>query len=435
MRCKGEEDVVLLPGFEVKAGAEFQAHLAPCGENCPDPVANVGENKYVTLCPPAYGIPLGTAGVFGMQYQWVSDPVGYAQPPYLSDPYSPTPVFEAPPSGSGTIKYTLLVTNCDGVTAVDEIIINYDRTPTTNPFVAINSTNTNIGDYVELDLSVGNKTEEVIIEVLDALGNPVLNAQGQPIVYSLIVGQDFQCCNFVYDLPDYLDPCVDHIIRVKARNFCNQTWAIQTTVWRPNRNPVALFISNVMTLNGDGINDLWCFQASGATTYSVDITSRSNFIIRNYSGTVQGDKFVCPWDGTYPNGNVVPTGTYYYNLTLSNHCNQLSINEVGTIAILYRVSSEHEIDTNQFAFKEPALLISPNPFTTQTVFRYKLEYPQAVTLQVYTPEGKIVASLANQWQLEGEQQIILEGMNLTSGVYVYQLMFADKTLRGKLIKF
>ena len=80
-----------------------------------------------------------------------------------------------------------------------------------------------------------------------------------------------------------------------------------------------------------------------------------------------------------------------------------------------------------------ALTNYPNPFNPTTTISYTLEKPEAVSIRVYSIDGKLVAQLLNnELQNAGGHRITFDGSSLESGVYVYQLQTASSTLLGKM---
>jgi gliding motility-associated-like protein len=80
-----------------------------------------------------------------------------------------------------------------------------------------------------------------------------------------------------------------------------------------------LEISNTMTPNGDGINDLWVVKGlpdSKATL--IQLYSRSGQLVYESRGNY--DK---PFDGSFRGVNL-PAGVYYYNIDLKADCKPLS---------------------------------------------------------------------------------------------------------------
>lgn len=110
---------------------------------------------------------------------------------------------------------------------------------------------------------------------------------------------------------------------------------------------LSLFIPNVMTPNGDGINDLWVVaDANGGTGY----TYASTFLLQIYSRwggptvyTAEGwsgvnDPYIpggrITWDGRNDAGQLVDAWTYYYGLTLTD-CAGTQFFYKGTISVMY----------------------------------------------------------------------------------------------------
>lgn len=72
----------------------------------------------------------------------------------------------------------------------------------------------------------------------------------------------------------------------------------------------------------------------------------------------------------------------------------------------------------------------PNPFNMETVIRYHLRKPSAVTLNVYNILGQKVATLVDEYQQAGTKTVIWDGKDkngddLASSVYFYELRAGD----------
>lgn len=79
----------------------------------------------------------------------------------------------------------------------------------------------------------------------------------------------------------------------------------------------------------------------------------------------------------------------------------------------------------------------PNPFNPQTKISFDLPLAQHVTLEVYAPDGKRVATLLNNHLAPGHYEIPWRGLdddsrNLATGVYVYRLCTPKRTETGKM---
>lgn len=63
----------------------------------------------------------------------------------------------------------------------------------------------------------------------------------------------------------------------------------------------------------------------------------------------------------------------------------------------------------------------PNPFNPTTVIHYEIAADALVTLKIYDELGREVKTLVNQYQNKGKYDINFIAVNLSSGIYFYQL--------------
>ncbi|MEO5948736.1 MAG: fibronectin type III domain-containing protein [Chitinophagaceae bacterium] len=63
----------------------------------------------------------------------------------------------------------------------------------------------------------------------------------------------------------------------------------------------------------------------------------------------------------------------------------------------------------------------PNPFNPETVISYRLAIISDVSLKVYDPAGKEIATLINEKQNAGSYSVKFDGSNLPSGIYYYKI--------------
>jgi hypothetical protein len=82
----------------------------------------------------------------------------------------------------------------------------------------------------------------------------------------------------------------------------------------------------------------------------------------------------------------------------------------------------------------------PNPFNPTTTLRYDLPWAGLVTLNVFDLTGRSVGQASGgnglpikQWQSAGRHEVIFDGSNLASGLYVYQIRSGELTASGKMI--
>lgn len=230
------------------------------------PVANAGSD--VTICS-GDTTTLHAGG--GTSYSW-SPTTG------LSDATIANPVA----SPTDTTAYVVTVSNSSACTSTDTVIVNVLQKPVANAgadkimtqgqTVTLNgkAKGTNVSYYWTPDEYLSSDT--------------VLNPKASPpedITYTLHVVSNVNCGTEATD---------DVSIRVYK----------------------AISIPNTFTPNGDGINDTWDIIA--LSTYPQSLTQVFN---RYGTEVFKSTGYATPWDGTV-NGQIVPSGTYYYKIDLKN---------------------------------------------------------------------------------------------------------------------
>lgn len=75
----------------------------------------------------------------------------------------------------------------------------------------------------------------------------------------------------------------------------------------------------------------------------------------------------------------------------------------------------------------------PNPFNPTTKISYNIPANGLVTLKVYDISGKEIITLVNTYQNAGNYTIDFDGSKLSTGIYVYKLMFNNQMLSRKMI--
>jgi hypothetical protein len=75
----------------------------------------------------------------------------------------------------------------------------------------------------------------------------------------------------------------------------------------------------------------------------------------------------------------------------------------------------------------------PNPFNPTTTVKYGISERSFVQLMVYDILGKEVASLVNEEQDAGYYELNFNGINLSSGVYFYQIKAGDFVETKKMV--
>lgn len=74
----------------------------------------------------------------------------------------------------------------------------------------------------------------------------------------------------------------------------------------------------------------------------------------------------------------------------------------------------------------------PNPFNPSTEIRYTLSEVTDVQIVVYDMNGRKITTLVNESQRAGEHQVLFDGNNLSSGVYVYRIITDNWSDAGRM---
>jgi photosystem II stability/assembly factor-like uncharacterized protein len=75
----------------------------------------------------------------------------------------------------------------------------------------------------------------------------------------------------------------------------------------------------------------------------------------------------------------------------------------------------------------------PNPFSLNSIIRYKLTQPEDVSLKVYNSLGQLISILVNERKDIGTHEVMLDGTELPAGVYFYRLQTQKGILEKKFI--
>ena len=75
----------------------------------------------------------------------------------------------------------------------------------------------------------------------------------------------------------------------------------------------------------------------------------------------------------------------------------------------------------------------PNPFNPSTKIRYAIAKTSFTSLKVYSILGQEIATLINEEKAPGVYEVSFDGLNLTSGTYLYKLQSGNYTATKKMI--
>jgi hypothetical protein len=112
---------------------------------------------------------------------------------------------------------------------------------------------------------------------------------------------------------------------------------------------------------------------------------------------------------------------------LSSFCNSPAYTDASNRNVAARVASPEEqevVESVKF------FIAFPNPTSGKVSFRYYVEEPSQVQLNVISTTGSVVATPVNEYQEAGPYEISYDASNLPSGIYIYTL----ETSKGKETK-
>lgn len=123
-----------------------------------------------------------------------------------------------------------------------------------------------------------------------------------------------------------------------------------------------------------------------------------------------------------------------WNLFMANPEVQPMLNAIGFVPDTTTSVEDENYTVNDFS------LIGnyPNPFNPNTTIVFNLPVKENVTVIIYNHLGQKVKELLNQEMSSGENKVVWNGLSdnntsVSSGVYLYQVTSASKSLYGKMI--
>ena len=101
----------------------------------------------------------------------------------------------------------------------------------------------------------------------------------------------------------------------------------------------------------------------------------------------------------------------------------------GPFRINYLVSVDDSDPVTEFNLMQNY----PNPFNPSTLIRYSIEKEGLVQLKIFDMLGREMKILVNSYQQAGTYEVMLNGSNLSSGIYYYKLDSNNRSMIKKLI--
>jgi hypothetical protein len=180
-------------------------------------------------------------------------------------------------------------------------------------------------------------------------------------------------------------------------------------------------LSQVNDLCGVGLKCSWALEYPFATS------DHQSFAWENYSSVWIAES---PFDHS-PYHHTSTDRLEYFNLSYFYRMAKLAAGSIaflagiqGALAVppVKHVSQTYTLDQNY-----------PNPFNPTTVISYQLPVASDVNLVVFDMLGREVSVLVNERRETGVYQVKFDGLNLSSGVYLYRLAAGDRLMARKMI--
>jgi hypothetical protein len=244
----------------------------------------------------------------------------------------------------------------------------------------ISISNLVVNDYnFDFDVAVGPTTEWVKVEVWNET------------MSHMICTKTFSVCDFAPGTTSIhwhedlcftgaVPQCANHKVKIMLKNMC--TAAVASTVLNWNKsNTTATIVSlppDVVSVNGDGIDDALCFTVQGVDHYSIVIYDLLGNVVYMTNGSIFTSP-LCIW---YPQDDI-PDGQYQYHAVFTNVCDGMAEHtDIVTVNNSFNFTGQAEK-----SFVGKTIHVYPNP--SDGLVGIDLgERPEQGTISVYDYAGK-----------------------------------------------
>ena len=299
--------VVIENVFEMEENAILVIENTPCNDNlCPEELTF--EDEILCDIP---SLQIGTSpNPWGTSVTW-------SPSIHLDNPNVANPTFTSP-GGTGTVQYNVQVTyTCDGgfqYTSSYPVTVQYSDSDDPNATISVIDTEWDVYNF-SAQFEVGEGVTDITISI---------NSFPESYEETFYAGDDFNCCNFNWELPEAWkwSSCHDDVIIVSAKNGCSEVVQEITLNWPktviPFQPPPQL--PNVITPNGDGVNEELWITVPSADYYFISVQNRwGNQIIEIFEegyGEVKDEKLVIFSPSPYQ----YTDGVYFYEIEYWDLC-------------------------------------------------------------------------------------------------------------------
>lgn len=123
-------------------------------------------------------------------------------------------------------------------------------------------------------------------------------------------------------------------------------------------------------------------------------------------------------------------GTYDTDLVITtNDPNNQTVRIPVTLTVNNAVSNETEDQPEAISLSQNY----PNPFNPSTTISYTLNQTSEVLLEVYSIDGRRVATLEQGVKQQGSHEVRFDASNFSSGIYMYRLQTPNQTITKQMV--
>lgn len=417
---KAATEVSLVSGFNVDRGADFTAKIGHCGSDCPTTNTPFPEKYY--LCSNEC-IKLGAFSIRGLTYEWTSTNPTFLN--LLSSKNTSSPTFCPGNSEPGTYKYTVKIRNNCGEMTEKTIYVHYYPNSNPNPDFTIVNTNLDTKPiYPSIEITPGLNTEKISVDVVDCDGNLILSK-------SYFSGIDFSSAENIHWLLDtYLSPCNCYKIRIRSKNFCQETIKEEILDWNRIKQPTDV---NLPTLSYCQDGKRWiCISGEGIDRAEFTFFNRYGTSLNTSTHTINANPFCFQ----IPDGNKLPDGTYFLTVKLWGCDGTEVVFDRTTVFFPTCTSLTDNPDTSSSAeirMDSLRLTVSPNPLQHINQINYHVPKNGHITIKVLNPNFECIKTIVDSDHITGDYVTQFSSDNLLLGInYILLELFTDDSY-GKIV--
>lgn len=244
--------------------------------------------------------------------------------------------------------------------------------------------------------------------------------------------------SYHFDAGDCLSGCIsnckDYVIKITVKNNCYVDVATLTSIWNKSTipfNPPSAY-PNVITLNGDGINETLCFNVTGADYYDIWVFNQWQNTFLDETGCISENP-LCLWT---PPCNITD-GTYFYIISFWNECGDYSTHQ-DFVQVFNDINCKNKTANSGVNVKEEIKEMIDSNFEVTNIYpnptngEFTLEFnnvEDVVSIKIIDLLGRTILTKTVNSNIE-----TIDLSNEENGVYLVEITTPTDTQIEKVIK-